>query len=111
MTASSKIQTDIQRNVMRRVRIIHTLRPFTERLAGAFVLLGISLYLIGREVFVTQVFRNMPTADAGAVFRFLEVAFLNTTFLVQALTVLAALGGLWLARECVRLLVPTHRYA
>ena len=96
---------------MRRVRIIRAVRPFVSNAAGAVALLVISLYFLGREVFVAQVFRNMPKAgDYAAVLRFFEAAFLNTSFVVQLLTVVAALGGLWLARECARLLTPVGRY-
>lgn len=80
-------------------------------MAGAVVLFGLSLYLLGREVFVAQVFRNMPSADVIAIIRFMEAAFMNTTFMVQTLTVLAAIAGLWLVRECVRLLDVEVRYA
>jgi hypothetical protein len=93
---------NLRRNVMRRVRFAHAVRPFLSNAAGAFALLGISLYFLGREVFVAQVFRNMPS-DFAAVLRFVEAAFLNTTVMVQILTVLAALAGLWLIRECARL--------
>lgn len=96
--------TNIQKNVMRRVRFVHAVRPFLSNAAGSVALLGLSLYMLGREVFVAQVFRNMPAADAGAVLRFAESAFLNTTFIVQALTVLAALAGIWLVHECARLI-------
>jgi len=96
---------------MRRVYFVHAVRPFVSNTAGAFVLLGISLYLLGREVFVAQVFRNMPAADPAAMLSFMEAAFLNTNFVVQTLTVLAVIGGLWLARECLRLLTPNQRFA
>jgi hypothetical protein len=99
-------KSNISRNVMRRVRFAHAVRPFVSNAAGAFVLLGVSLYMLGREVFVAQVFRNMPS-DFAAVLRFVEAAFLNTTFVVQALTVLAAIAGLWLTREFFRLLRPS----
>lgn len=95
---------------MRRVRIVHTLRPFTGRLAGAFVLLGASLYMLGREVFVAQVFRNMPYAfDLSSVLTFLEAAFLNTTFFVQAFFILAFIAFIWLVRECTRLLITDQQ--
>lgn len=94
-------------NVMRRVRFVHAVR-LASSLVAAFALLGISLYLLGRQVFVAQVMRNMP-ADAAAMLRFFEAAFLNTTFLVQALTVLALLAGLWLLRECARLVTLERR--
>ena len=102
--------TDIRKNVMRRVRFAHAARPFLSNTAFALALLGLSLYLLGREVFVAQVFRNMPSTDLSAMLHFAEAAFLNTTLLVQVLTVLAALASLWLVRECARLL-PGTRYA
>ena len=96
---------------MRRVYFVHAVRPFVSNTAGAFVLLSLSLYLLGREVFVAQVFRNMPAADSAAILRFAEAAFLNTTFVVQVLTIVAAVAGLWLARECIRLVTPNQRFA
>jgi hypothetical protein len=104
MTNSS----DISRNVMSRVRFVHAVRPFLSNAAGSVVLLGLSLYMLGREVFVAQIFRNMQATDPATVLRFMEEAFLNTTFVVQALTVLAALAGLWLVREAARI-VPLFR--
>ncbi|MEA2701737.1 MAG: hypothetical protein QOE22_446 [Candidatus Parcubacteria bacterium] len=105
MTNSS----NLSRNVMRRVRFVHAVRPFTSNAAGAIALLGISLYMLGREVFVAQVFRNVPAADLSSILRFAEAAFLNTTFAVQALVVLALLAGLWLARECARFMIPDQQ--
>jgi hypothetical protein len=99
MTSRSNLSV----NVMRRVRFVHTIRPLLSSAAGACVLLGLSLYLLGREVFVGQILRNIPVADPAAVLRFVESAFLNTSFVVQVLTVLAMLAGLWLVRECIRL--------
>lgn len=109
MTAPS----NIQKNVMRRVRFIRAVRPFSSAAAGAAYLLVVSLYLIGRDVFVAQVFRNAPhTANVAAVLRFFEAAFLNTTFAVQALSVLTLLAVLWLAHEIIRALAaPHHRFA
>lgn len=107
MTNSS----NIRRIVMRRVHFIHAVRPFISNSAGAVALLGFSLYLLGREVFVAQIFRNMPTGDFAALARFIESAFLSTTFVVQALTLIVGLAGLWLARECARLLAATPRFA
>jgi len=97
---------------MRRVYFVHAVRPFLSNAAGAVVLMAASLYLLGRQVFVAQVFRNMPsTSDYAALLRFFEAAFLNTSFVVQLLTVLAALASVWLVRECTRLLTPGWRYS
>ena len=102
-------RSNIRQTVMRRVYFVHAVRPFLTRAAGAVALLAISLYFIGREVFVVQVFRNLENvpADALAFARFFEAAFTNTTYLVQLLTVLAAVALLWLLRECVRLILRT----
>lgn len=97
---------------MRRVRFVRYARPFVSNAAGAVALLAFSLYLLGREVFVAQVLRNMPEpADLSALLRFIEDAFLTTNSAVQILTILAGVAGLWLARECVRLLSPNQSFA
>ncbi|HEY0010929.1 MAG TPA: hypothetical protein VGB97_03410 [Candidatus Paceibacterota bacterium] len=102
----------VRRNVMRRVRFVHAVRPFISGAAGAAVLLVISLYLLGREVFVAQVVRNMAVAtDPAAFLRFIEAAFLNTTFVVQATTLAAGIAVLWLVREAIRLLPLQSGYA
>lgn len=101
-----------QQVVMRRVRTVHAVRPFTGNLAGALALLTVSLYLLGREVFVAQVFRNMAGVyDFAAAVRFLESAFLNTDFFVQVLSVCVLLGFTWFARESLKALSTPYRLA
>lgn len=76
--------------VMKRVRRIHFMRPFVSTAALAALLALVSLYAISREVWVAMVFANMPSlADLAAVLRFFAAAFLHTSFLVQAFSVLA----------------------
>lgn len=90
---------------MRRVRTIHAVRPFTGGTALAAVFLVLSLYAIGRAVFVAQVFRNMPAVeDVFAVSRFFLSAFLNTDFVVQALTIFVAASALWMVRDALKVL-------
>ena len=97
------MESQIKQNVMRRVRTIHVVRPFTSGTAVAFALLGVSLYAIGRFVFVAQVFRNMPAIeDVGAVTRFLVDAFARTDFVVQLLTLLTVVATLWMLRDIGR---------
>lgn len=97
------MESKIKQNVMRRVHTVHTLRPLLSGgVLGTVVLAG-SLFLIGRLVFVAQVFRNMPSlADATAVARFLLEAFVHTDFVVQALTLLVVLSLAWIARDIAR---------
>lgn len=101
----SSMESKIKQNVMRRVRTIHAVRPLTGGTAVAVVLLGVSLYAIGRMVFVAQVFRNMPAVgDVSAVLRFFLSAFLHTDFVVQVLTLLVTAAALWMVRDIARVL-------
>jgi hypothetical protein len=98
---------------MRRVRSIHAMRAAASGIGVSFVLLVVSLYFIGREVWVARVFENMPSAGhVTAVLRFFASAFITTDAAVQALTLLSAIAVLWLLRELVRLLsLQSARYA
>jgi len=97
------MESNIKQNVMNRVRTIHTVRPFTSGTAVALFLIVLSLYAIGRFIFVAQVFRNMPSpADIGAFLNFFVVAFMHTDFIVQVLSVLVVASLIWVARDVVR---------
>ncbi len=98
MTTSSSVS----RVVMQRIRIMHALRPFVSGTALASVLFLIAVWGIGREVWVAHVIANMPSAsDISAVVRFFVSAFLNTRFIVQALTILAGGAFVFALREMV----------
>jgi len=99
------MESRIKRNVMKRVHMIHAVRPLTSVTALSVALLGVSLYAIGRTVFVAQIFRNMPAVqDVPAVLRFFFSAFLHTEFLVQALTLVVLASALWMVRDALRTL-------
>lgn len=102
--------TRLQKAVMRRVRVIRAVRPFISNLAGALYLLTLSLYLLGREVFVAQVWRNMEGAlgDAGALARFLEGAFVSTSMNVQIITLLIGASAVWMGYEAVKRVIPSQ---
>lgn len=100
----------IKHNVMRRVRAIHFMRPFVSTGALASVLVFVSVYAISQEVWVAMVFANMPSVtDVAALARFFAAAFMNTTFVVQAFSVVAAASAIWLARECTKLVLAPMR--
>lgn len=102
----------ISKNVMRRVRIIHAVRPFFSGSALAALLFVVALWAIGREVWVAHVFRNLEVAiRAGTVSDFLIAAFVNTRFVVQVLVVLAAGAFVYALRELARTFTLAHRYA
>ncbi len=63
----------------------------------------VSLGILGKLVFVAQVWRNMPAIqDIGAVLTFVVAAFAHTDFVVQALTALTVIGGIMLLRDALR---------
>lgn len=93
----------IHTTVMRRIHLIHTLRPLISGAGLSTIVALLALWGIGKEVWVAQVMKNMPQVTEVAAFvRFFLVAFLNTGFVVQALSVLAIAASLWLVRDAVR---------
>ncbi|MGE5541283.1 MAG: hypothetical protein ACM3TU_03330 [Bacillota bacterium] len=93
----------ISKNVMRRVRVIHAVRPLLSTTALGVIVLVLALWGIGREVWVARVFENMPSvADLAAVTRFFAAAFLNTRVAVQVLLVLAAFASVLVVRDFFR---------
>ncbi len=104
--------SSISANVMRRVRVIHTVRPLVSGTTLASFLFLLAVWGIGREVWVAHVIANMPsTGDVTAVVRFFVSAFLNTRFVVQVLTVLAGGALVYAGSEFVRAVVPAQRFA
>lgn len=97
---------------MRRVRTIHAVRPLISTTAfSAFLLFG-ALWGIGTQVWVAQVYANMPAVgDIPALATFVLAAFAHTEFLVQALTVLALAAAVWVVRDGVRSLSYALRTA
>ena len=97
------MQSNIEKNVMRRVHIIHTLRPIISFGALSALLAILALMGIGREVWVARVFENMlHTGDFATLSRFWLVAFENTRMTVQALTLLTLASVVYFAREATR---------
>jgi len=99
------MESTIKKNVMRRVRTMHTVRPLMSGSVLSLAVLGVSLYVIGKSVFVAQIFRNMPAIqDVPALARFFLEAFLHTEVLVQALTVAIVLSAVWMVIDATKLL-------
>jgi len=94
----------IEDAVMLRVRTVHAVRPLLSGAMLALVLVVLSLYGIGREVWVAMVFQNVPHQSAMAALHFFVAAFANTRIVVQSLIVVAFAATLYLARETARLI-------
>lgn len=92
----------IERTVMRRVRIIHTLKTIAGPV-GKTALFALALAIVTLQVSVPHVIANMPSLiDVAAVARFFLSAFTHTVFLVQAFSLVAIATLLWLLRDLLR---------
>ena len=90
-------QTHTSKIVMRRVRVVHALRPLFSSAVYAGLLFIVSVWGIGREVWVAHVISNLAVVHSPeALGTFFVTAFLNTGFIVQVLTVLAGGALVWL---------------
>jgi hypothetical protein len=100
-TVNSKIRTI----VMGRVYAIHTLYILLSTTSLSVLVFAISLWSIGREVWVSRVFQNTPSLmNANAVLHFYLLAFLDTRSIVQALTLITAAAFLWFIGSTVSML-------
>lgn len=91
------MQTNIEKNVMRRVHTIHVFRPIVSMGVLSVVVLALALWGIGREVWVAKVFTNGPQDMLGHAF-YLTYAFEHTRFVVQALALLTGMCVVYLTR-------------
>ena len=98
--------SDLERIVMRRVRLIRILGLIISTAVLVALTLVAALWGIGREVWVARVFQNAPT-DILHLPNFLIAAFTHTRFIVQALAVLTSASFVFLIRELVRLATST----
>jgi hypothetical protein len=96
-------RTDIEKNVMRRVRLIRVLGLIISTAVLAVITFVLALYSIGREVWVARVFANGPQDFTGHAL-YLVYAFLHTRFIVQILAVLSFISFLYLLRVTARAL-------
>src|SRR3989344_7112396 len=96
----------LKRNVMRRVRTIHAIRPFVNAMTLAALVASAALYGIGREVWVAKVLENSPTDIVSATL-FLASPFSETELIVQALSVLVLVSVVYLARETAKLITAS----
>ena len=94
-------QTNIERIVMRRVRLTRILMLIISTAALALLAFAAALWGIGREVWVARVLENAP-ADPEHLFAFCLAAFLHTRLIVQALTLLTLVSLVYLIVETAR---------
>lgn len=95
---------------MRRVRRIRILYAVFSGVTASCLLLVLSLYGIGREVWVAMVFQNGPQDLLGRA-SYLLYAFLHTQFVVQLLSVIVLASVIYLARETARFITSSFTFA
>lgn len=94
-------QSEIERVVMRRVRLIRILWLVVSTGTLALLALVSALWGIGKEVWVARVFENAPAGFVGSL-DFYLAAFLHTKTLVQALILATLASFFFLFREIIR---------
>ena len=94
-------QSNIERIVMRRVRLIRILGLVISTMALAVLTLVLALWGIGKEVWVARVFQNAPK-DFVNIPNFFISAFGNTRLIVQVLAILTFASFIYLARATLR---------
>jgi hypothetical protein len=96
--------TDIERNVMRRVRIMRILGLIISTAVLALLTFILTLWGIGQEVWVERVFSNGPQDILGRAF-YLLYAFGHTRLIVQALSIITFVSFLYILRATIRAIV------
>ncbi|MDE1919530.1 MAG: hypothetical protein KGH56_02400 [Patescibacteria group bacterium] len=94
-------RSDIERIVMRRVRLIRILGLIISTAVLAALTFIAALWGIGREVWVARVFENAPI-DTAYLPSFFLAAFLHTRLIVQVLSVLTLASLIYLISEVAR---------
>jgi hypothetical protein len=103
--------SSISNTVMRRVRIIHAVRPLLSSTALGSLLFLLALYGIGREVWVAHVVQNLEQVGMASTLNFLIAAFLNTRFIVQVLTLIAGGAFVYTLADFLRTVRFTNKFA
>jgi hypothetical protein len=104
--------SSVSNTVMRRVRVIHAVRPLLSGTTLASALFLLAVWGIGREVWVAHVIENMPSAtDISALTRFLVSAFINTKFIVQVLSIIAGGAFVYAVHEFSKSFSAPQRFA
>ncbi len=103
--------SSISNTVMQRVRVIHAVRPLLSGRALGSLLFLLALWGLGREVWVAHVVQNLGQAGLASTLNFLVAAFLNTRFIVQALTIVAGAALVYTTSDFFRAIRHTPRFS
>ncbi|HEY5382947.1 MAG TPA: hypothetical protein VIJ88_00070 [Candidatus Paceibacterota bacterium] len=104
----------IEQQVMASVGVVYTMRKLTELTALKIYALILSIWAIGRLVWVSKVFDNffmVEKSGIGAISNYLLYAVEHTHLAVQLTLFVAALAAVSLLVDAVRSLSASHRYS
>jgi hypothetical protein len=96
-----KTETELRENIMRRVWMAYFVREATRPMILA-VAFAVSLFVLGRLVFVAKVFENAALKhDAFGYIGYMLDAFIGTQFIVQLIVVLSAVLFAFILKDAV----------
>jgi len=108
------MQSKIEQQVMASVGVIHTVRRMVSMAALKVYTVVASVYALGILVWVSEIQANLLNAMNGgvlAVGNFVLVAVLHTTFVVQAVLLVATVALVSLAVDLTRTLTAQRQGA
>ena len=101
----------IEQQVMAGVGVVYAFRQLTGATALKLYVCALSLYGIGRLVWVSRVFQNWANVGLQGSLEFVSAAIMNTHLPVQIALAVLFIAALSLVRDLTRLAVPQKTLA
>ena len=105
------MQSKIEQQVMAGVEVVYAFRQLTGATALKLYVCALSLYGIGRLVWVSHVFENWANVGLQGSLQFVSSAVLNTPLAVQLTLVVLVFAGISLLLDFTRLAAPQKTLA
>src|SRR3990167_3414170 len=105
------MQSKIEQQVMAGVEVVYAFRQLTGATALKLYVCALSLYGIGRLVWVSRVFQNWANVGLQGSLEFVSAAIMNTHLPVQIALAVLFIAALSLVRDLTRLAVPQKTLA
>ena len=100
------MQSKIEQRVMAGVGAVYIFRQLVSATALKLYVCALSLYGIGRLVWVSHVFQNWANVGLQGSLEFVSAAIINTHLPVQIVLLVLAITALSLIRDLTRLTTP-----
>jgi hypothetical protein len=105
------MQSKIEQQVMAGVGVVYAARQLVSTTALKLYVCVLSLYGIGRLVWVSHVFDNWSRVGLDGTFQFVTSAVLHTHLPVQIALLVLAIAAAGLIRDLARLSTPSKALA